>query len=294
MNDLRIEQAHWAPADINKTWDATWKKFSSSPVPWIVSSLIYTCIFVVLMVVYFIGVFALANTSPESGSLYDPAAPPATDAAPGIGFFVFIALIMIAFFVVAIMWMANVYRCATHAVLGGELTIGSFFKFERVGGFFVIGLLVGLATFIGTLLCIIPGYIVAIFLGFAQVAFFNIQQPSVGNVFKASIEMVKRNPLASILVLLFCQVIAAVGQLVVFGAVITVPLAALFTTYAFRGSVLGDPVGFGAGGPAGHTGFGGPAGPAGFGGQQPPYPPQQPPYPPQQQEPPYPPLPPQQ
>ncbi|MDO5076231.1 hypothetical protein [Corynebacterium sp.] len=273
MNDLRLEEARWAPIDIGAVFNKSWSKFTSNPVPWILSSLIYCGIYFVLFAVYMIGVVSVASTSPESGSLYDPAAPPSNSAAPGIGFVLLMGFIIVAMMGTAFVWSANMYRCAALAINGEQLTVRSFFSGEGLGKYFVVNLCVGLVVVLGTFLCILPGFVAAFVLGFVPAAVFTIQQPSVSSTFKASIEMVKRNPGPAILALLMVQVINAVGQMVIVGIVVTLPLTALFTTYALRNSMIGSltdgpsP----AGGPAGGAGFGGsyvgggfdyPAGPA--------------------------------
>ncbi|WJZ03520.1 hypothetical protein [Corynebacterium freiburgense] len=240
MNDLRIEDARWAPVDIGKTLEKSWKTFMNAPVPWVLAALIYLVIFLVLFGIYFIGIFSLANTSPQSGGIYDPAAQPAASSSAGIGFFIFIAVIFSLVFFVILLQSVATYRCAAMAFNGQPIKVSSFFNFGGAGlpilTFFVVGLIIG----IGYMLCFIPGIVAAIYLFFAYPAVLNMQNPTLQGALKASIAMFKANPGPTFLAMLFCVVINSVGQAVVFGTIIAVPLCALFSTLAFRSSVTGE------------------------------------------------------
>ncbi|MDO4687292.1 MAG: hypothetical protein Q4A92_12180, partial [Corynebacterium sp.] len=269
MNDLRIEDARWAPVDIGKTWEKTWKTFTNAPVPWILGALAYIVVLFVLLIIYMVGLSALATTTSASGSMYDPAAQPVDSGAPGVGFFIFMFVMIVLFALWGVLFSININRCAAIAVNGGELKVSSFFKFERFGSLFGLMFAVALIVGVGYVLCIIPGLFAFAFLFFAPFAFFAMQNPSIGGAMRASVDMLKRNPGPTILAILFVQVISAVGQMVIFGAVVTMPLAAIFSTVAFRSSVTGDVNGFGTPGYGGGFGpgpFGGPGAPGGPGG----------------------------
>jgi uncharacterized membrane protein len=117
---------------------------------------------------------------------------------------------------------------------GRPVTIGSFFQPRNFGPAMITALLAGLLTAIGTMLCIVPGLIVAFLAQFAT-AFVIDRSLSPINSFKASFATCRGTIgdallswLVQLTVLLVGEMLCGVGLLVAF------PLAVLIQTYTYR------------------------------------------------------------
>jgi uncharacterized membrane protein len=117
---------------------------------------------------------------------------------------------------------------------GEQVSFGNFFQPRNIGRVIVAGLIVGVITTIGVILCVIPGLIASIMLMFTVVALidrnlapmdavkasFNISKANFGNVFLAWLVMA-----ATLLVgALLCGV----------GLLVAAPVATLILVYTYR------------------------------------------------------------
>ena len=117
---------------------------------------------------------------------------------------------------------------------GQQVEIGTFFKPRNVGSVLIASVLVGIATSIGSLLCVLPGLVVAIFTIFTTVSIVDRGLSPVDGI-KASIDIVKSNFLQVLLTWLIIGVIVTVGALLCgVGLLVAGPVAALFLVYTYR------------------------------------------------------------
>lgn len=170
-------------------------------------------------------------------------------------------------------------RGALHETDGNKPGFGSFFQFTNVGAVIVAGLLVGLATGIGLVLCIIPGLVVAFFTWWTMQFVIDRDQDGVTAI-KSSFSAISSNAGTLLLLALALFGINIVGALLCgLGLLVTIPLTIIASTYAYRvvtgGPVAGAPTapepgypqqyGGTAGGFGGQPGYGGPQGGQGYG-----------------------------
>jgi uncharacterized membrane protein len=116
---------------------------------------------------------------------------------------------------------------------GQPVSIGSFFKPRNLGPAFLTGLLIGVATGIGSL-CIIGGVIVGFIAQFA-IAFVVDRSLSPVESIKASFETIKSNFGGALLSWLVQYAIMVVGAFVCgIGLLVALPVALLIQVYTYR------------------------------------------------------------
>ncbi|MGV0793353.1 hypothetical protein [Mycolicibacterium sp. XJ1819] len=117
---------------------------------------------------------------------------------------------------------------------GQPVTIGTFFRPRNVGNVIIAGVIVGLLTSVGLMLCVIPGIAVAIFTMFTVIALLDRNLSPIDAI-KTSFETVKNNFGQALLTFLVLIVTAFVGALLcLVGLLVAIPLVALIEVYAFR------------------------------------------------------------
>lgn len=197
-----------------------WKALASNLLPWVLSMLVFLAVFVVLMVVAVVPI-ALSETASEDQAV---ALAPATVAALIIAY-------LIAF-AIGVVWTLNVYRNAVRQVQGETVTLGSFFQVRDLGVPFVAYLLMSLAVFVGMLLLVLPGLALAVLLMFVPYLAFSRPETGLSGIFRGSVEIVRNNLGAALLLILFTMLLGAVGSLTVIGIFITQPLIAVMMAHA--------------------------------------------------------------
>lgn len=226
-----------------------WDKFKNNAVVWIAIVLIAFLIQVALNLIFSVG-----NTGD-------------TDYSDGVsfGFSVWGFIGTVVTTIVGYLISAAFVRGALHEVDGHKPAFGSFFQFARVGAVIVAGLLVGLATGVGLLLCILPGLVIAFFTWWTMQFVIDQDQDPVSAI-KSSFSAISSNAGPLLLLALALFGINVVGALLCgLGLLVSIPLTIIASTYAYR-VVVGGPVVGGAAVPEpGYPQYGGPAG--GFGGQ---------------------------
>jgi uncharacterized membrane protein len=117
---------------------------------------------------------------------------------------------------------------------GQQVTVGSFFKPRNLGNFIVAGLILAILVGIGTILCVIPGVIVAFFTIWTIYALLDRNLSPVDAI-KASVEMTRANVLNTFLAWLISSVIISIGAVVCYvGLLVAAPLGSLFLVYSYR------------------------------------------------------------
>ncbi|MEI6251263.1 MAG: hypothetical protein WCP30_00460 [Mycobacteriaceae bacterium] len=217
-----------------------WQKFSKNAVPLIVATLIFGVISILVGV---LGNVVLQAVSPETITAYESGGnlvETTTRSITGGGFLV-AALSTILSIVVGGVISASYYPGLLDIADGKPVSIGSFFRPRNVAAVTVAALLIGVATYIGTMLCIIPGLIVTVFALFAEFAIIDRNLSAIDGI-KASIAITKANFgqtalawLISLCLIVFGALLCGVGLLV------AAPVASLFLVYTYR-KLSGAPV----------------------------------------------------
>jgi uncharacterized membrane protein len=136
--------------------------------------------------------------------------------------------------VLAAVMQAGISRGVLTILDGRPLATGVMFGMANVGTVIVAGLLVGLGVGIGTLLCFIPGLIVAFFSQF-YVWFIVDQQMGAFDAIKASFAFVNRN-LGTVFIFYLASLAAVfVGALACgIGLLVAVPVVYIAQGYTYR------------------------------------------------------------
>lgn len=211
-----------------------WNKFTQNLGPLLISMIIFWVIGIVLYVVQ-IAISAAMSPSADCYTAYDGRLVctniNAGIAAGALFFSLVFALIGACF---SYFVQATFVRAGLLATRGEKIEIASIMSFERFGAVFVALLLVGIGTFIGLILCILPGIAFAIFASFTLFFVIDKQVGAVDGI-KASFSFVKDNFGPIILLELLLLVINVVAALCFgIGLIITVPLSVIAQAYAYR------------------------------------------------------------
>lgn len=169
---------------------------------------------------------AYTNTSGVSSESVDITMTPAAGIVMFLGY--------IALFALVLYMHAGILTGCLDIADGKPVTIATFFRPRNLGLVLVTGLLIVALTFIGGLLCVIPGLIFGFVAQFA-VAFAVDRSTSPIDSVKASIETVGSNIGGSVLSWLAQLTAVLVGELLCFvGMLIGIPVAALIHVYTYR------------------------------------------------------------
>ncbi|PKV99350.1 DUF2189 domain-containing protein [Nocardia fluminea] len=241
-----------------------WTKFKDNALVWIGMVVVA---FLIQAVISFL--FGLGNSGDTD-----------YDGGVSFGFGLWQILGTIVSTVIGYLISAAFVRGALHETDGNKPGFGSFFQFTNVGAVIIAGLLVGLATGIGLLLCVLPGLVVAFFTWWTMQFVIDRDQDGVTAI-KSSFSAISSNAGPLLLLALALFGINIVGALLCgIGLLVTIPLTIIASTYAYRvvtgGPVAGAPAapepgypqqyGGPAGGFGGQPGYGGPEGGQGYGG----------------------------
>ncbi|MEU0497734.1 hypothetical protein [Mycobacterium sp. NPDC006124] len=221
--------------DVGEAFGWAWNKFSKNAVPLIVPTLVYA---LVLAAVYGIVTFLAGAVAPTTTSTYDSYDGGGFSYSYGAGYGVASILVLIVGYLVLFVLggaIASAYWGGLLDIANGEkVEIGSFFKPRNVGSVLIASLIVGIASSIGSFLCIIPGLLVSIFTLFTTVSIVERGLSPVDGI-KASVGIAKNNFVQVLLTWLIALVMIVVGALVCFiGLLVAAPVAYLFMVHAYR------------------------------------------------------------
>lgn len=212
-----------------------WNKFTQNAVTLIVPVFGYAVVLAALGLVVGLLPMALGQSTSSSytdsyGNTYSSGTAvtlgPASIAVMVIGY--------LLIFVVAIYMAAGLVTGSLDIADGKPVSIGSFFRPRNLGPAFLAALLVALGTWIGTLLCIIPGLIFAFLAQFA-IAFVVDRSQSPVDAVKSSTATVRSNVGGALLAWLVQYAIVVVGALVCgIGLLVALPIAMLIQVYTYR------------------------------------------------------------
>ncbi|MGZ4711483.1 MAG: hypothetical protein ACXVLO_09015 [Acidimicrobiia bacterium] len=134
-----------------------------------------------------------------------------------------------------------VIRATLIIVRGERLEAANVMSFESFGPYFVTAILVGILTFIGFVLCILPGIAVAFFTMFW--GYFVVDKNlSPVDAIKASFELVKNNVGTVLVFLILSWVVTIIGVIAcIVGLIVAMPVVTIATGYMYK-RLQGEPV----------------------------------------------------
>ncbi len=224
-----------APFSVGDALSWAWNKFTKNPAPLIVSTLVYVLIAGVISSVVQFSALNLTKTSISNYSTNNTSfsySYNVTSLGPAS-----IAILVLGYLVLLV--VAATISSAQYVGLlgiadGQPTTIGSFFKPRYIGPMILLTLIVGVLVGIGSVFCVIPGLIVALFAIFAHAILVDRNLSPIDSI-KASIDIVKANVGQVILVWLVAGLIGAAGVLACgVGVLVSVPVASLMVVYTYR------------------------------------------------------------
>ncbi|HEX3222677.1 MAG TPA: hypothetical protein VHR35_08920 [Nocardioides sp.] len=219
-----------------------WRKFSASPATLLVPMIVvFVGIVVVSVIVELVIVGGLLGsdtcTRTVGNTSYDYSC-------GGPGFVMFLigyglAAALISLF--AQLLAAGLYKGATHVTDGEPFSLGQLFEGWDKGQVVIASLIIAAATFVGTLLCYIPGLIVGFLAQFTLLFIVDKQMKAVEAI-KASIKLVTDNLGNTILFYLLALVVLFVGAILCgVGLLVAAPVALIGLAYTYR-RLQGEPV----------------------------------------------------
>jgi uncharacterized membrane protein len=220
--------------DVGEAVSWSWNKFTQNAVALIVPILIYSVALAVLVGAMVAGITGLSertttNYTDEYGATAESVTMTMTPAA-----IVVMVVGYIAVFALLIYTHAALVTGSLDIADGKPVTIGSFFKPRNLGGVILTTLLVAVGTWIGLILCIIPGIIFG-FLAMFAIPFVVDRSLSPIESVQASIATVRSNVGGTLLSWLVQAAAILVGELLCgIGLLVAIPVAILIQTYTYR------------------------------------------------------------
>ncbi|ADG79843.1 Integral membrane protein OS=Tsukamurella paurometabola (strain ATCC 8368 / DSM / CCUG 35730/ CIP 100753 / JCM 10117 / KCTC 9821 / NBRC 16120 / NCIMB 702349/ NCTC 13040) OX=521096 GN=Tpau_3258 PE=4 SV=1 [Tsukamurella paurometabola] len=208
-----------------------WNKFTKNAWPLIGAMLAFAIIMaIVSSLVYW--VFSLTVTNVQDVTYSDGTEGPTFDLTGwsyvvgiiGVAVIIYLALLIQASYTTGVLDIAD----------GRKVTVGSFFKPRNFGSAAGAAILTTLAIYVGLIIFIVPGIVLAFFLAYS-VLFAVDKNIGGGGALKASWNAVKSNAGNSILTTFLAGLVAAAGAVLCYiGALVTGPLGQLVQVYAYR------------------------------------------------------------
>lgn len=216
---------------LGKALSYGWAKFQANTGQIIVSAVVLV---VGLGVVAVLGTLVMnAMTSDASCSVKNGV----LDCDEGTGFFgrlILQSLLSAVLLVVAWVIGAGLVRASLNVTEGKPFLFSDVVKTDKIGSVVVASVLIAIATFVGTILCYLPGLVV----GFATsyTLYFIIDKDMAPiDAIKASVMFVKDNLANTIVWYIVGGLVAAAGFLVcVVGALVSVPVVLIGTAYTYK------------------------------------------------------------
>ncbi|MBO9522259.1 MAG: hypothetical protein J7518_12035 [Nocardioidaceae bacterium] len=211
-----------------------WAKFAKSPATLLVPGLIYLLAVIIVEVVL---QFFLQATLLDSHSCTKTVFGTEVTAQCGPGFFMNVFANAIGSFVASLIIAAlgaGVIRCALNYVDGKEVNVGDVFGYVTKPNVLAAAALVAVLTFIGTLLCVLPGVIVSYLTAFTM--FFVVDKDqSPTEAIRSSITFMTSRFSDTLLFVVLAFVCLVVGAILCgIGLFVAAPVVLIAAAYTFR------------------------------------------------------------
>ena len=210
-----------------------WAKFSKNVAPFLIGALI---VGVISIVFSFLGQLI-------SAALFDTSSTTTIDPATGAvdienaGFFTALLANAVVSFVgqvITTIGIAGLLKMAFDVVDGKEASLNTMLEGWDKVQVVVASILVGIATFIGLVLCVLPGIAVIVFTAFTT-AFVVDKKLGAVDAIKASVDLVKNNLGPAIVWMLLALVCAIVGAIACgVGLLVAIPVILISQAYTVR------------------------------------------------------------
>lgn len=151
-------------------------------------------------------------------------------------------LLSLAGWIVSMIVAAGIVRFALDVTEGKQLNAATLLTPNKLGDVVVSSILIGIATFVGLILCVIPGLLVMFFTSYTL--YFLMDRPELGAIdaIKASFEFTKANAGNVILWFLLGLATWFVGALLCgIGLLLAIPVVLIGTAYTYK-TIKGQPV----------------------------------------------------
>lgn len=144
-------------------------------------------------------------------------------------------VISLAGWVLSMIIGAGLVRGALDITEGRELDPKTLLTPNKLGEVIVASLLISVATFVGLILCVIPGLLVAFFTSFTLYFLMDRQELGAIDAIKASFEFTKNNAGNVIVWFLLCLATYIVGFLLCgVGLIAAIPVILIGTAYTYK------------------------------------------------------------
>ena len=206
-----------------------WTRFSRNALNWILLLLAILVTFAVVGGLLF-------------AVLLLPSASSSSDSALAVSFFS-IGMVVFLLAILALAFLSSVVTTqgGLREIDGAKPAFGDFFRFQNLGGALLAAVLVGVLTWVGSLLCYLPGLIVAFF-GMFTVPFAIDRGMNAWTALQSSFSLVSANIGPVFLLYLALAALNWVGSIPLgLGLLVTVPTTTIALMFAFR-RLTGGPI----------------------------------------------------
>lgn len=226
--------------DVGSALSYGWNKFQANVGQIIVAAL---ALIVAMAVLGGIGFGILAAATSDYECTYDPDTF-STECDGGTSFILgiilyglIVALIMIAAQVIG----AGLIRASLDITEGKPFLTSTVFKFDKIGSVIVTSLIIAAATFVGTILCYLPGLIVGFFTSYSLYFVMDKGLAPVDAI-KASVNLVKDNLGTALIWYIVGGLVAGAGAIACgVGLLVTIPIFLIGTAFTYK-HLTGQPV----------------------------------------------------
>lgn len=226
--------AQW---DVGAAVNYGWSKFQANMGQMIIAALAIFAGAVVILGAGFFLVFVVLSGDAECvsrDSVYGYCTEYSTG---GAGFFLTMVLMALTyglFFIYAQVVGAGMIRASLNVTNGQPFRTADVFKFDNLGPVLVTSILVGLGVIVGTVLCYLPGIIIA-FLTSYSLYFVVDKGMAPVDAIKASFELVTKNFGSTIIWYLVSGVIFTVGAILCgVGLLVAIPVVLVGTAFTYK------------------------------------------------------------
>lgn len=229
--------------DLGEAISYGWRKFTENVAQILLAALVFVVAIGILLVVGALVLGAITG----AGSLecdFDENGVWNCERSGGVPFLVgmFLNLLFAAvLLVVAQIIGAGLIRGALGITEGREFNVAEVFKTDKIVPVVITSLIVGAATFVGLLLCYLPGLVIAFATSYSLYFVLDKDLPPVEAI-KASVNLVKDNLGPTIIWYIVGGLIAGAGAIACgVGMLLTVPLVLIGTAWTYK-VLTGQPV----------------------------------------------------
>lgn len=217
-----------------------WAKFQQNVGPYLLGMLIYAVLGGVLIGIPYAILIAGASSTTIRVNADGSISSGAGLFGASIGAMIVVWILAI---IVELLAQAGMINASLRVANGEQISVGTFFNYPNLGNVIGTALLVGVATFAGTLVTFFIGGLGGLVVGFfALFALYFAVDQGYGpmDAIKASFSLVSKNFGPTILVFLVAMVAMAIGGILLgLGLFVAVPLSMLAFTFLYRRLVNG-------------------------------------------------------